>query len=72
MKIKTAALIASLFLLIGSCKYFKHNDPDEATVNYPMLDSSSVFNQEAPSKFHPSPQAVTYAGKLYMLSLIHI
>ena len=69
MKIKTAALIASLFLLVGSCKYFKHNDLDESSVNYPMLDSASVFDSEAGHKFHPSPEATVYSRKLYLKAI---
>lgn len=67
MKIKIAAILTALVLLTGACKYFKHNtDATTTVVNYPMLDSVSVFNYPVVVNFFPSPEAIVYARKLYL------
>ena len=67
MKIRIATILTGLLLLIGACKYFKHNTDASTTVlNYPMMDSTDIFIPGKVNNFFPSADAIVYARKVYL------
>jgi hypothetical protein len=59
-------LVVIILSALVACKFAQHNKAVTTEVNYPMLDTTAVFDSAKVAAWRPTPAAKEYARKLFL------